>query len=128
MAFGQYDLAKTQYLTGLSIDSTNTRLLTDLATWFMEQYYLMAQMPKNDLVKNPALEAKRFMDSALHYLSKSYLRDAQNDNTTYKLSICYWNLGDCTNAWRYYDETAALGGRPITEAYTRDLKQRCKRD
>jgi len=128
MAFGQYDLAKTQYLIGLSIDSTNTHLLTDLASYLMEQYYLMAQMPKNDVVKNPKLEAKRFIDSALHYLTKSYMLDTKDVNTTYKLSICYWNIEDCTNAWKYYDLTVALGGRPITEEYTKDLKKRCKRN
>jgi tetratricopeptide (TPR) repeat protein len=127
MAFGQYELAKTQYLNGLSMDSTNTHLLTDMATYFMEQYYLMAQMPKNDMVKEPKLEAKRFMDSALHYLTKSYLLDAKDVNTTCKLSICYWNIEDCNNAWKYYDLTVALGGRPITEEYTKDLKKRCKR-
>jgi tetratricopeptide (TPR) repeat protein len=127
MAFGQYELAQTQYLTGLSIDSTNTHLLTDMGTYFMEQYYLMAQMPKNDMVKEPKLEAKRFMDSALHYLTKSYLLDKKDMNTTYKLSICYWNIEDCNNAWKYYDSTVALGGRPITEEYTKDLKNRCKR-
>jgi hypothetical protein len=55
MAFEQYDLAKIQYLNGLSIDATNTHLLTDLATYFMEQYYLTdtnaikryGQSPKN---------------------------------------------------------------------------------
>lgn len=128
MAFGQYELAKIQYLNGLSIDSINTHLLTDLATYFMEQYYLMAQMPKNDMVKDPKLEAKRFMDSALLYLTKSYLLDTKDVNTTYKLSICYWNIEDCNNAWKYYDLTVALGGRPITEEYTRDLKKRCKRN
>lgn len=128
MAFGQFELAKTQYLTGLAMDSTNTHLLTDLATYFLEQYYLMAQMPKNDLVKEPAMEAKRFLDSALHYLSRSYMLDKKDVNTTYKLSVCYWNAGDCKNAWKYYDITSALGGQPITEEFTKDLEERCKRN
>jgi tetratricopeptide (TPR) repeat protein len=128
MAFGQYGLAKTQYSIGLSIDSTNTHLLTDMATYFMEQYYLMALMPGNDIVKEPELEAKHFMDSALQYLTKSFLLDSKDVNTTYKLSICYWNIDDCNNAWKYYDLTMALGGRPITKEYTNDLKKRCKRN
>ena len=128
MAFGEYELAMKQYLTGLSIDSTNTHLLTDMGTYYMQQHYVVAQMPKNNLVKEPKAEAKRYMDSALHYLTKSYFLDAKDVNTTYKLSICYWNIEDCNNAWKYYDLTVALGGRPITEAYTKDLKKRCKRN
>lgn len=128
MAFGQYELARTQYSIGLSIDSTNTHLLTDMGTYFMEQYFVVALMPENDMVKEPKAEAKRYMDSALHYLTKSYLLDTKDVNTTYKLSICYWNIEDCNNAWKYYDLTIALGGRPITEEYTKDLKKRCKRN
>jgi tetratricopeptide (TPR) repeat protein len=127
MAFGQYALAKRQYEDGLSIDSTNTHLLTDLATYYMEHYYLTVQMPANDIIKDPKAQAKEFMDSALHYLHKSYELDPKDVNTVYKLSICYWNIDDCQNAWKYYDECVALGGRPIREDYTSDLKKRCKR-
>jgi tetratricopeptide (TPR) repeat protein len=127
MAFGQYELAKEQYLIGLTMDSTSTHLLTDLATYFMGQYYLLMPMPKNDIVKDPKVEARRSIDSAIYYLKKSYLLDSKDVNTTYKLSICYWNIEDCKNAWKYYDLAAALGGQPITEEYTADLKKRCKR-
>ncbi len=128
MALGAYELARTQYLNGLSIDSTNTHLLTDMGTYFMEQCYLTTQMPGNDIVKEPKVGAKLFIDSALHYLTKSYLLDTKDVNTTYKLSICYWNIEDCNGAWKYYDLTVALGGRPVTKEYVKDLKQRCKRN
>lgn len=128
MAFGQYELAKTQYHTGLAIDPTNTHLLTDLATYFMEQYYLIAQMPANDLVKDPKTLAIDQMDSAIHYLAMSYHLDQKDVNTVYKLSICYWNIEDCANAWKFYDLAVALGGRPITKEYTGDLEKRCKRN
>ena len=127
MAFGRYDLAKVQYEHGLFIDSSNTHLLTDLATYFMEQYYLMVQMPINDVVKNPKEQARSYLDSAISYLVKSYSLDSKDVNTVYKLSICYWNIDNCKNAWQYYDEAVALGGRPITAEYTKDLKKRCKR-
>ena len=127
MALGQYDLAKKQYEEGLSIDSTNTHLITDLATWHMGQYYLIQQMPANDIVKDPQAQARVFLDSAIMYLQKSFRLNPSDVNTAYKLSICYWNISDCTNAWRFYDAAFALGGKPITENYTRDLKKRCKR-
>jgi tetratricopeptide (TPR) repeat protein len=127
MAFGRYDLAKGQYDEGLSINSTNTHLLTDLATYYMEQFYLAIQMPKNDIIKDPKAQARQFMDSSIHYLNKSYNLDPRDVNTVYKLSICYWNIENCINAWKYYDEAVELGGRPITEEYTKDLKKRCKR-
>jgi tetratricopeptide (TPR) repeat protein len=128
MAFGQYDLAKQQYDDGLFMDSTNTHLMTDLATYYMEQFYMTIQMPVNDIVKDPKAQAKDFIDSAIHYLSKSYKLDSKDVNTVYKLSICYWNIENCDNAWKYYDEAVALGGKPITEEYTKDLKKRCKRN
>ncbi|MGB8194018.1 MAG: hypothetical protein WCF67_18940 [Chitinophagaceae bacterium] len=127
MAFGRLDLAKQQYETGLSLNPANTHLLTDLATYFMEQFYLMQKMPPNNLVKNPEAEAMKNLDSALLHLNKSFQLDPKDVNTAYKLSISYWNKYDCENAWKYYDACVALGGRPITEAYTSDLKKRCKR-
>jgi tetratricopeptide (TPR) repeat protein len=128
MAFGRYDLAKKQYDDGLAIDSVNTHLMTDLATYYMEQFHLTIQMPKNDIIKDPKAQAGQFMDSAIHYLNKSYKIEPKDVNTVYKLSICNWNIENCSNAWKYYDEAVALGGRPITEEYTKDLKKRCKRN
>jgi tetratricopeptide (TPR) repeat protein len=128
MALGQYELAKKQYDDGLAIDPTNTHLLTDLATYYMEYFYLTIQMPANDMVRDPKAQAKQFMDSAIYYLTKSYRLDPKDVNTVYKLSICYWNIDDCSNAWKFYDEAVSLGGRPITEEYKKDLKKRCKRN
>jgi tetratricopeptide (TPR) repeat protein len=127
MALGQYDLAKQQYLLGLAIDSNNTHLMTDLGTYFMEQYALIEQMPKNDMIKDPKEQAKKYMDSALYYLNKSNSINSKDVNTAYKLSICYWNITDCPNAWKYYDVAMALGGDPVTKEYRKDLNKRCKR-
>lgn len=128
MALGQFELAKSQYQTGLALEPGNTHLLTDLATYFMQQFYMIQQMPANNEVKNPAEQAKVFMDSALLYLNRSYKLDSSDVNTAYKLSICYWNIEDCANAWKYYDACMALGGRPVTKEYTRDLNNRCRRN
>jgi len=124
MAFGQYELAKKHYEAGLALDSTNTHLLTDLATYYTEIFYLTDQMPKNNIIKDPKHQARLYIDSALHYLNESYRLDPKDVNTVYKLSVAYWNIEDCSNAWKYYDQAVAWGGRPITEEYTKDLKKR----
>jgi hypothetical protein len=61
-------------------------------------------------------------------MTKSYELDPKDQNTTFKLSILYWIQGDCENAWRYYDECVKQGGQPISESYTKDLKEKCKRN
>jgi len=128
MALEQYGLAKKQYEDGLAIDSTNTHLMTDLATYFMGQFYSVNQMPKNDIIKDPKAQARVNMDSAIFQLNKSYRLNPKDVNTVYKLSICYWNFDNCKNAWKHYNEAVALGGQPITEEYTKDLKNRCKQN
>lgn len=126
MALERPDLAKQQYEDGLAIDSMNTHLMTDLATYYMGQYYLAEQMPKNDIVKDPKAFAKTLLDSTLHYLNKSYRLDAKDVNTCYKLSVAYWAADDCTNARKYFDEAKTLGGAPITKEFTQDLEKKCK--
>jgi len=128
MGMGQFDLAKIQYETGLSIYPNNTHLMTDLGTYFMQQHAAMDIMPANDIVKNPKQEARKMMDSALFWLNKSYALDPKDANTTYKLSICYYDIKDCANAWKYYDACKSLEGASITEEYTRDLEKLCKKN
>ena len=65
------------------------------------------------------------LDSAITYLTKSYNLDSKDQNTTFKLSILYYDKGDCDNAWKYYEACKSLGGQPITEAYTKDLQKKC---
>jgi tetratricopeptide (TPR) repeat protein len=128
MALGNFGIAKEQYEAGLKINPSNPHLLTDMGTWFMQQFHVIKEMPKNDIVKNPEEEARKSMDSAIAYLKRSYADDSKDVNTVFKLSVCYWELNDCANAWKYYDACMNLGGRPITEEYTKDLKRRCKRN
>ncbi len=119
MVLGEYEKAKEQYGEGLKQNPRNSRLLTDLATYFMAQYYGLEPLDKK--------MANVHLDSAISYLHQSYAIDQENQNTVYKLSICYWNKNDCDNAWKFYDACKALGGRPITEEFTADLMMRCKR-
>ena len=119
MTLGNYEKAKLLYEEGLSQNPNNTHLLTDLGTYFMAQYYMTEPGNRKAGMKN--------LDTAITYLLQSYQLDKTDQNTAFKLSICYWNKGKCDKAWKYYEECMALGGQPITEAYTKDLKKKCNR-
>lgn len=119
LTLGNLEKAKAQYITGLSINPKNTHLLSDYGTYFLSQYYGLKSLAKNDASKN--------LDSAIVYLNKSYKIDAKDQNTAFKLSVCYLNKNDCNNSWKYYDICKSLGGRPINEDYTNALKNACKR-
>lgn len=119
IALGMYERAKQQYEEGLSQNPNSTHLLTDLGTYYLAQYYSLESIDKESAATN--------LDTAITIMLKSYQLDTTYQTTLFKLSICYWNKGDCDNAWKFYDECKALGGQPITEAYTKDLKKKCKR-
>lgn len=120
MNLGNYEEGKKQYEQGLSIDPNNTHLLTDYGTYFMSQYYGLKQAGhESDAMEN--------LESAITQLDKSLKLDNKDQNTAYKLSICYWLKGDCEKAWLHYDNCKELGGQPITEEYTADLKKKCQR-
>ena len=119
MTLGQYQKAEEQYKEGLNKEPNNTHLLTDYGTYFMAQYYALEPVEKEIALQN--------LDSAIAYMTKSYKLDPTNQNTTFKLSILYWNKDECENAWKYYEECKVLGGKPITEAYTKELEKKCKR-
>lgn len=119
MTLGQYQKAKEQYEEGLNKEPNNTHLLTDYGTYYMAQYYALVPAEKELALQN--------LDSAITHMTKSYTLDPTDQNTTFKLSIIYWSKNECENAWKYYDECKALGGRPITEAYTEDLEKKCNR-
>jgi tetratricopeptide (TPR) repeat protein len=118
MTLGDFAKAEKQYVEGLAINPNNTHLLTDYGTYFMAQYYGLQPIDEKGALTN--------LESAITYMVKSYQLDPTDQNTTFKLSICYWNKGDCDNAWKYYGICKAQGGQPITEDYTKDLKKKCK--
>lgn len=119
MSLGIYDKARKQYEEGLAADPENTHLLTDFGTFFLFQYYEM--LPKS---KKKAI---RELDTATTYLSKSFKLDARDQNTSYKLAVCYWIEGDCANAWKYFNICKSLGGQPITEDFAKDMEDKCGR-
>ncbi len=119
MTLGQYEKAKVQYEEGLKITPNNTHLLTDYGTYFMWQYSALESIDKE--------KAMIKLDSAMTYMTKSYNLDSTDQQSTFKLSMLYLNKGNCNNAWKYYDECKSLGGKTITEAYTKDMQTKCTR-
>jgi len=67
------------------------------------------------------------LDSAIINLQNSFQIDPKNPETSSKLSLCYYYSDDCDNAWKYYYIRDALGGQPIDERYTKDLKKNVSR-
>lgn len=114
---GDFKKAARQYREGLLIAPKNPHLLTDYGTWFMAQ-------SKSNPGDNK--QSGELLDSAIHYLEKSYSIDPKDQNTSFKLSAVYFYKGDCKNAWKYWDICTAAGGDPITEDYTNALKKQCK--
>jgi tetratricopeptide (TPR) repeat protein len=108
---GNDDEALRQYEKGLAINPSSSNILTDKAT-----INFMAYQRNNDKSK---------LNIALNLLNQSYKIDPKNQNTTFKLSVCYFLNNDCANAVKYYNECKALGGQPITQGYTDALKKSC---
>lgn len=104
--------ALTEFNKGLAINPNSDNILTDIATISYIEYYKTSD--KTKLVK------------ALELLKKSYSVNKKNQNTLFKLSVCYFLNDDCANAWKYYNECKTLGGDPITDDYTKALKEKCK--
>ncbi len=118
MTLGDLENARIQYVAGLKTAPENTHLLTDYGTLFMAQYYGLQPIDGQNALTQ--------LDSAIIYLTRSYLLDNKDQNTTFKLSACYYQKKDCINAWKYYEECKLLGGQPITDDFTNALKEQCK--
>lgn len=112
MQMGRLDLAEHQYLTGLSKDSLNHHLWTDLAT-----VYSARAQNNNDTVA---------LNKSIGYLQKSYAIQPKDVNTVYKLSVSHYLKGNCKEAQLYLGECEALGGQPITPEFRAALKNDCK--
>lgn len=106
------DLAREQYKTGLEIDSENTRILTDLGTTYMSEYF--------------ATQNNSILDTAITMIAKSYEMDPTNQNTSYKLSSCFLMNNDCENAMKFYEICMSYGGDPVTEEFIAEINKRCQ--
>ncbi len=109
--FSDYPNAIVQYDKGLALNTQSSVLLTDKATIYFVMYQRGHQQSN--------------LDSALSLLTKSYGIDAQNLNTIYKLSICYFLSKDCANAQKFYSEFIKVGGTTHADGYADALKKQC---
>ncbi len=119
MRLGEYQKAKDQYEEGLRVAPKNARILEGYGTYYMVQYYNLKKIKGETMVRN--------LDLAIQYLKKSYLRDQESATVPFKLSVLYKDKEDCKNAWKFYHESVANGSQQITEIYTQDLKEKCKK-
>lgn len=113
MQLHKLDLAEHQYRVGLSKDSLNHHLWTDLAT-----VYSVRASDNNDTTA---------LNTAIQYLQKSYKIQPKDANTTYKLSVSYYLIGNCSAAKNFLKECEALGGQPITPEYKIALAKDCNK-
>jgi len=109
---GARQQALNMYNEGLAMNPKNSQLLTDKATVYLAEY-------QDNTVKKD-------LETAIRLFKSSYDIDPKNQNTLYKLSVCYFTQNNCAEAKRYYDECKLLGGKPITKGYADEIAKRCK--
>ncbi|MCC8407604.1 hypothetical protein LJ707_01585 [Mucilaginibacter sp. UR6-1] len=110
--FEDYNEALRQHETGLKINPKSANLLTDKGT----VHFVLYTKSGN----------KAYFANAIKLLESSYRIDPSNQNTSYKLSILYFNKNDCINAVKYFKVCKELGGKPIEAAYEQALRSKCK--
>jgi Flp pilus assembly protein TadD len=119
MALDRSTDAGRQYLEGLAIDSTDTALMTDLASALMtDEHRLKDSDPER---------AEKSLTGAINVLERVKLLEPTNAEAAFKLSVCYLYKGDCTWAWRERDRCDANGGAPLTPEFEAQLKAKCPR-
>jgi len=102
-----------QYEKGLRINPKSTNILTDEAT-----VYMVLFENEKDVVN---------LDKAILIFGQSYNIDSLNQNTLFKLSVCYYFKSDCKNALRYYNECKKLGGKNMGDDYIKALMAKCSK-
>jgi len=113
--FNDYPTAIVEYDKGLVLNPNGSVILTDKATLYVVGFQ---HDPNHDQNK---------LNTAIDLLKKSYSINANDQNTVFKLSVCFFLNKDCSNAWKFYDECEKLGGRPITPEFTDALKRMCNK-
>jgi len=105
------------YRDGLEADSTNIRMMVDLATVFLAEYYTN----KNEQHE----KADQFLSVAKAMFERAWTKDRTNAEVAFKLSVCNLRKGQCAEAWKFHDLCKALGGGSMSESYVEELKQKC---
>lgn len=112
-SFSDFENAIKQYDEGLLLNPKSSNILTDKATVYMTKFN-QEQDPKD-------------LALAIDLFKASYEIDPKNQNTLFKLSVCYFLKADCENARKFYEQCKLLGGKPLTKEYTEALDKACKK-
>ena len=112
--FNDFQNALKQYDEGLKLNPNSSNIITDKATVYKSKF---ETNNKHDIID---------LNTAIDLFLKSYSINSNNQNTLYKLSVCYFEKDDCKNARKYYNECVNLGGKPITKEYSEALNKECK--
>ena len=92
--YGDFEKALTQYEEGLKINPKSSNLLTDKASVYLGKYDSSQDLSD--------------INQAIELFKTSLAVDSKNQNTLYKISICYFIKEDCKNALIYYDDCQNL--------------------
>lgn len=110
--FEDFKTALKQYDNGLVLNPDSSNLITDKASVYMTNFHI-----SNDVDD---------LNTAIELFKKSLAIEKKNQNTLFKLSVCYYLKKDCSNALLYYNECLNLGGKPITKDYAMAINELCK--
>lgn len=110
--FKDHELALAQYTEGLVLNPKSANIMIDMATIGMARYSTTKDL--NEL------------EAPISLLKRAYDIDPNNQTMLAKLSACYFLKNDCEQARKYYEECKKLGGRTLTDSYTKALAAKCK--
>jgi len=119
LSIGAYQKALEQYQEGIRHDPKNAHILSDLGGYYLAQSHSLEGLDDKS--------SRNYLDSALLSLNQAYRISATDPITLFRLSVCYCNMNDCSNAWKYYDACAQSDQNPMTEDFTATIMSRCKR-
>lgn len=117
MAMDRTDEAGRLFADGLALDSTDSRLMTDLSAAFLAgEFNLRDKEPE---------KADQLLNGAIGLLERALHQDPKSTEANFKLSVAHLRKGDCAKARAYRDVCKDLGGSQITPEYDVTLKARC---
>jgi cytochrome c-type biogenesis protein CcmH/NrfG len=110
--FNDHEKALEQYTEGLVLNPKSAPIMTDMAAIGMARY------------QTNKVESE--LTASINLLKLAYEIDPTYQTMLAKLAICYYLTNDCTNAIKYHDECKKLGGKTLSESFTKALQEKCK--
>lgn len=117
MALDRTDEAARHYSEGLAIDSTDSRLMTDLSAAFLAgEYNLRDTEPE---------KADQLLRGSIGLLERALRYDPKSAEAHFKLCVAHMRKGDCAEARRYRDACKELDGQRISPEFDASLNAKC---